>query len=61
VACFKWGLIDHPSRNMQDFVAESNLKYEDQAQGVSVENFNMWPRDCFCGIWQRMWLLFAIF
>jgi hypothetical protein len=18
------------------------------AQGVSVENFNMWPRDCFC-------------
>ena len=23
----------------------------DLAQEVSVKNFTMWPRDCFCGIW----------
>jgi hypothetical protein len=23
--CFKWGLMDYPSRNMEDFVAESDL------------------------------------
>jgi hypothetical protein len=25
VECFKWGLMDHPSRNMEDFDGGSNL------------------------------------
>ena len=29
VECFKWGLMSHPSRNMADFVAVSNLKCAD--------------------------------
>ena len=49
--CFKWGLTGHPSRNMEEFIAESDLICADLAQEVSVENnFSMWPRDCFCGI-----------
>jgi hypothetical protein len=49
--CFKWGLMGYPSRNMEEFVAESNLKCADLAQAVSVEkNFSMWPRDCFYGM-----------
>jgi hypothetical protein len=40
----------YPSRNMEDFVAEIDLNCEDLAQEGSVENFNMWPKDCFCGI-----------
>jgi hypothetical protein len=28
---------------------ESDFNCVDLAQEVSVENFNMWPRDCFCG------------
>ena len=35
---------------MKDFVTESDLNCADLAQEVSVENFNMWPRDYFCGI-----------
>ena len=35
---------------MKDFVTESDLNCADLAQEVSVENFNMWPADCFCGI-----------
>ena len=42
--------MGHPSRNMEDFVAESDLNCADLAQEVSVENFNMWPRDRFCDI-----------
>ena len=50
--CFKWGLMDHPSRNMEDFVSESDLKCADLAQEVSVEkNFSMWHRDCFVVFW----------
>ena len=41
VDCFKWGLMGHPSRNMEDFVAGSDLNSEDLIQEVSVENFNM--------------------
>jgi hypothetical protein len=49
--CFKWGLMSHPSRNVEDFVAVSDLNCADLAQEVSVEkNFSMWPRDCFCSI-----------
>lgn len=39
-----------PSRNMEDFLIESDLNWGDLAQEVSVDNFNMWPRECFCGI-----------
>jgi hypothetical protein len=35
---FKWGLIGYPSRNMEDFVTESDLNSADLAQEVSVEN-----------------------
>jgi hypothetical protein len=35
---------------MEDFVTESDLNCADLSQEVSVENFNMWPRDCFCGV-----------
>jgi hypothetical protein len=51
VECFKWGLIGHPSRNMEDFVAGSNFNCVDMAQEISKEkNFSMWHKDCFCGI-----------
>jgi hypothetical protein len=33
--CFKWGLMGHPSRNMEDFVAGSNLNCVDIAQEIS--------------------------
>jgi hypothetical protein len=42
--------MGYPSRNMEDLVTESNLNCVDLAQEVSVENFNMWPRDYFCDI-----------
>ena len=55
--CFKWGLMGHPSRNMEDFVTESDLNCVDLAQEVSEEkNFSVWLRDCFC----RILLLFAL-
>jgi hypothetical protein len=47
VECFKWGLMSHPSRNMEDIFAVSDLKCADLAQGVSVANFNSWTRDSF--------------
>jgi hypothetical protein len=51
VECFKWGLMGYPSKNMEDFVTESDLKCADMSQEVSVgKNFSMWPRDYFCGI-----------
>ena len=49
--CFKWDLMGHPSRNMENFVAGSNLNCIDLAQEISKEkNFSMWHKDCFCGI-----------
>jgi hypothetical protein len=49
--CFKWGLMSHVSRNMEDFVAVSDLNCADLTQEVSMEkNFSMWPRNCFCVI-----------
>ena len=35
VGCFKWGLMGHPSRNMEDFVAGSNLNCVDIAHEIS--------------------------
>jgi hypothetical protein len=32
VECFKWGLMGYPSRNMEDFVTESDL------------NLQTWPK-----------------
>jgi hypothetical protein len=45
---FKWGVMGYSSRNLDDFVTESDLNCADLAQEVSVEN--TWPRQCFCGI-----------
>lgn len=43
--------MGHPSRNMEDLVAESDLNCADLAQELSVEKtINMWPRHCFCDI-----------
>jgi hypothetical protein len=40
--CFKWGLMDHPSRNMEDLVAGSHLNCVDLAQEISKEkNFSI--------------------
>jgi len=50
VECFKWDLMGYPSSNMEDFVTENDLNCGNLAQRVSVENFNMWPRDCFSDI-----------
>jgi hypothetical protein len=50
VECFKWGLMGHPNRNMEDFVAGSNLNCVDLTQEISKEkNFRMWHKVCFCG------------
>jgi hypothetical protein len=50
VDIFKWGLIGYSNRNIKkkkkNFVTESDLNCTDLAQ----EDFNMWPRDCFCAI-----------
>jgi hypothetical protein len=43
MGCFKWYLMNHPNRNMEDFVAESNLNCADLAQVFSEEDFSMWP------------------
>jgi hypothetical protein len=50
--CFKWGLMGQPIRNMKDSGAKGHLICVGLlAQEVSVEmDFNMWPRDCFCGV-----------
>jgi hypothetical protein len=50
VGCFKWSLMGYPGRTMEDFVTESDLNCADLPQEGSVENFNIWPRDCFRGI-----------
>ena len=50
--CVKWGLMGHPNRNMEDFVAESNLCWADLAQEVlKKKNFSMWNKDCFVVFW----------
>jgi hypothetical protein len=52
VECFKWGLMGHPSRNMEDLVARRYLNSIDLAQVISKEkNFRMWYKDCFVVFW----------
>ena len=43
----KWGLTGYLSRNMKDFVTECDLNCVVLTLEISVENFNMWSRDCF--------------
>jgi hypothetical protein len=44
VECFKCGLMDYPSKNVKDFVAEFDLNCADLAQEVSVEkDSRIWP------------------
>jgi hypothetical protein len=50
VECFKWSLMGHPSRDMEDFVPGNNLNCVDLAQEISKKNFIIWHKDCFCGI-----------
>lgn len=48
---FKWGLVDHPRRNIEDIGAGGDLNFWGLGQEVSEEkNVNMWPRDCFCDV-----------
>ena len=43
---FKWGIMSHPSRNMEVIDAEGLLNGAYLAQEVSVEkNFRMWHKD----------------
>ena len=51
VECFNWGLVGYSSRTIKDFVTESDLNCAALAQEVSVEDFNMCPRDCFVVFW----------
>ena len=49
--CFKWGLMGHSGRNMEDFVDGRNLNCAKLTQEVSEEkNCRMRGKDCFCGI-----------
>ena len=45
---------------MEDFVAVSVFYLADLAQEVSVKNFIMWPRDCFCLILVKNLAAFAL-
>ena len=49
----EWNALNgaYPSRNMEDFVTESDWNCEDLAQEVSVENIYTWPRDWFVVFW----------
>jgi hypothetical protein len=40
--------MDHPSRNMEDIVAEGDLNCGALAQKVLEKNFSIWPRDYSC-------------
>ena len=41
VECFKWVLMGYPSRNMEDFLTETDLNHADMSQEISVENINI--------------------
>jgi hypothetical protein len=50
VECYKFSLMDHDSKNMEDIGVESNLNSGGLAQEVSKKNVSIWPRDCFSDI-----------
>jgi hypothetical protein len=61
VESFKWCVIGHPSRNMEDFIVGSNLNCVDLAQKISKEkNFRMCHKDCFCGTMLKNFAIFAL-
>ena len=41
MGCFKWVVMGHPNRTMDDFVAEGDLNCGCLALVVSVKNINM--------------------
>ena len=43
--CFKWGIMKHTSRSMENNSAESDLNCGCLIQVASKEK--KWPRDCF--------------
>ena len=46
--CFKWGLMGHPSRNMENIGVEGDMNCRDLVHVVSDEkNVSMWLKDCF--------------
>jgi hypothetical protein len=53
VECFKWGLMNHPRKDMEDGGAEGDLNYVGLlAQEVSIgKNVSMWPRHFFVIFW----------
>jgi hypothetical protein len=54
VKYFKWGIMGHPTRNIEDIGAKGVFNCVDLAQELSVEkNFSMWPRDCSCDIFGK--------
>ena len=54
VECFKWGLVGHPSKNMEDSGAEGHLDWgyvrSTGSRGFRGDRFDILP----------MWLLFAL-
>ena len=52
IECFKWGLIDHPSRNREDNGAEGDVNCVGLlAQEISMEkNVSLWPTVYFSDI-----------
>ena len=48
--CFKWCLMDQPSRNIEDIDAEDGSNSGGLAQEVSEKNFSMLPGDRSCDI-----------
>ena len=45
--CFKHCLMGHPSRNMEDSVAKSDLICWGMSPEVSETDIYMWPMYCF--------------
>jgi len=39
--------VGHPSRSLEDLVAEGDFNCGSLTQKISVENFNMWPTENF--------------
>lgn len=47
---FKWGLIGHTGRDVENSATESNLGYGGPAQEGSEKTISKCPRDCSCDI-----------
>jgi hypothetical protein len=51
VECLEWGFMGNPSRNMEDFVAKSDLNCGSLTlECLEEKNFNMGLKDCSCDI-----------